>query len=327
LKKYFELVSNATLSLPVPYYHIIFTLPSELNSLIYSNQKNLLSIFFKAASETLKALGNDTKHLGASIGFIMVLHTWGQNLLYHPHIHCIIPAGGINSDKTEWVSPKNENFFMPVKVISDLFKKKFLAKLKKLYYNTEQPLNLIKENLYLEQPDNFNIFIKNLKEKKWVIHCTKPFKNPNIIVNYLGRYVYKVAIDSHRVIKVENDLVYFRYKDYRDMKTKIMCLKPVEFIRRILLHVLPSGFQKMRYYGFLGNNKKAENLELCRKILKVVFNVYIELLSTFKNDIKKAIIFLKGSDFNLCRVCKNGRMVRPKLSEISKISFRLPRAP
>ncbi len=299
--------------LPVPYYHVIFTLPGELNPLIYSNQKKLLTLFFQVASETLKVLGSDTKHLGASIGCVMVLHTWGQNLLYHPHIHCIVPGGGFNSDKTEWVHTRYKNFFIPVKVISDLFKKKFLAKLKYFYFNKE-PLRFNDTTSYLDDDSAFNNFIENLKCKKWVVYCTKPFKRPGIVIDYLGRYVYKVAISPYRIIKIENNRIYFYWKDYRDKKTKVMNLSPVEFIRRILLHVLPYKFQKIRYYGFLGNNKKAENISLCRQLFNVVIDAFSELLSSVKNDIRQAIYFFKGIDIAACPFCGKGRMLTKKVN-------------
>jgi len=299
--------------LPVPYYHVIFTLPDELNPLIYSNQKKLLPLFFKAASETLKVLSSDSKHLGASIGFIMVLHTWSQNLLYHPHIHCIVPGGGFNSDKTEWVHPRYKNFFMPVKVISDLFKKKFLAKLKYLYFHKE-PLHFAGTISYLKNAVVFNNFIDNLKHKKWVVYCAKPFKRPNIVIDYLGRYVYKVAISPYRIITIENNQIYFYWKDYRDKKTKVMKLSPVEFIRRILLHVLPHKFQKVRYYGLLGNNKKIDNISLCRQLFNVVIDAFSELLSSMENDIRQIIYFFKGIDIAVCPFCGKGRMITKNVS-------------
>lgn len=299
--------------LPVPYYHVIFTLPDELNPLIYSNQKELFTLFFQSASETLKVLGSDSKHLGADIGFIMVLHTWGQNLLFHPHIHCIVPGGGFNSDKTEWKSTRYKNFFMPVKVISDLFKKKFLAKLKYLYFHKE-PLRFSDTISYLDNVIEFNNFIEKLKRKKWVVYCTKPFKRPGIVIDYLGRYVYKVAITPYRIIKIENNRIYFYWKDYRDNKTKVMNLSPVEFIRRILFHVLPRKFQKVRYYGFLGNNKKADNISLCRQLFNVVIDAFCELLSSLKNDIRQAIYFFKGIDIAVCPFCGKGRMVTKKVT-------------
>lgn len=294
--------------LPVPYYHIVFTLPDELNPLVYSNQKKLLTLFFQAASETLKVLGSDSKHLGASIGCVMVLHTWGQNLLYHPHIHCIVPGGGFNSDKTEWVHTRYKDFFMPVKVISDLFKKKFLAKLKYIYFH-KKSLRFNDSTSYLGYPNAFDNFVENLKRKKWVVYCAKPFKRLNIIIDYLGRYVYKVALSPHRIIKIENNRIYFYWKDYRDKKTKVMNLSPVEFIRRMLLHVLPHKFQKIRYYGFLGNNKKAENISLCRQLLNVVIDVFCELLSSLKGDIRQAIYFFKGIDIAVCPFCGKGKMI------------------
>ena len=309
LKKEEWLFKRKVEILPVPYYHIILTLPSELNDLIYYNQKKLLTIFFKTASETLKVLGSDKKHIGCKLGFFMVLHTWGQNLTYHPHIHCVIPGGGFDESKTKWVKTKYENFFLPVKVISELFKKKFLAKLKKIYFKSDEPLHFCDCLINLKTEKVFTEFRNILKRKKWVVYCSKPFQKQQIVINYLSRYVYRTAIMSSRIIKAENNLIHFYWKDYRDNKRKIMKLNPMEFIKRVLLHVLPLGFQKIRYYGFLCNRNKTENIFKIREIFNVVVDASIDLLSTVIKDVNKVIYYFRGVDITLCPICKKGHMV------------------
>ena len=223
--------------LPIQYYHIVFTIPDNLNDLALRNKKEIYDLLFKASSDTLKELAEDPKYLKANIGFISILHTWGQNLMDHPHIHCIVTGGGLSLNKEKWISAKKD-FFIPVRIISSLFRGKFLYYLKNLY--KENKLIFPGKIKNLKNQVEFNQLLNKLYNKSWVVHCKPSFKNPEFVIEYLGRYTNKVAISNYRIIKLENDKVIFRYKDYNDNdKTKYMTLKVFEFIRRFLLHVLP----------------------------------------------------------------------------------------
>lgn len=259
--------------LPVKYYHIVFTIPDLLNGLVLVNKRTLYNILFKSASETLLTLGRDPKHIGAEIGLIAVLHTWGQNLTDHPHLHCIVPAGGLSDDLRKWKYPKKaknsfgkkRDFFIHVDVISDLFKKKFLFYLKKAYQNNE--LKFIGKTENLGSKKVFKSLLNKLYEKEWVTYCKRPFGGPKQVLEYLGRYTHRVAISNNRIKSIKDGKVIFEWRDYRDNQNKEMSITPLEFIRRFLLHILPKGFFKIRYYGILSSRKKRVALEQSRRIL------------------------------------------------------------
>jgi len=254
--------------LPVPYYHIVFTIPDILNNLALVNKRILYGILFRAASETLLALGKDPKHLGAELGIIAVLHTWGGNLMEHPHLHCIVPGGGLTADGKKWrysKKAKYKKFFIHVNIISDLFKKKFLFYLKQIYKSKELQFTGKVKNIGYNK--EFYKLLNALYEKKWITYCKHPFGGPKQVLEYLGRYTHRVAISNNRIKRIENKKVVFEYKDYRDNKKKEMALSPVEFIRRFMLHILPEGFFKIRYYGMLSSRKKKAVLKRCREIL------------------------------------------------------------
>lgn len=268
------LVARESELLPVPYYHIVFTIPDLLNKLVLVNKRTLYNILFKSASETLLTLGKDPKHMGAGIGLIAILHTWGQNLMDHPHLHCVVPGGGLSPDGKRWIYPKKakyncfhgKDFFIHVNVISDLFKKKFLYYLKKAYRNNE--LKCIGRVEELGCPRAFQKLLNELYEKKWVTYCKRPFGGPKQVLDYLGRYTHRIAISNNRIKRIENGKVIFEWKDNRDNgKRKEMALTPVEFIRRFMLHLLPEGFFKIRYYGILSSRNKKRLLKICREIL------------------------------------------------------------
>jgi hypothetical protein len=228
----------------------------------------MYNILFRAASETLMKLGKDPKHLGANIGLVAVLHTWGQNLMDHPHLHCIVPGGGLTPNQQRWKYSKKakyRGFFIHVNIISDLFKKKFLYYFKKAYRNSE--LNFVGKIEELASNKVFHKLLNELYEKKWVTYCKRPFGGPKEVLEYLGRYTHRVAISNNRIKTIENEKVIFEYKDYRDNKSKEMSLTPVEFIRRFMLHILPEGFFKIRYYGILSSRNKKAALKRCREIL------------------------------------------------------------
>lgn len=292
--------------LPVGYFHIVFTIPSELNAVAFLNAKKVYSLFFKAVSETLLELAKDVKYLGGEIGITSILHTWGQNLMYHPHIHCIVPSGGLSLDSTRWIKSK-KNFFIPIKVLSRKFRGKFLSYFKKLYYNNE--LKLIRKAKELSEKHIFHCWIDKLYKKEWVVYCKAPFKSAEFVLEYLGRYTHRVAISNNRIVNIENGFVTFKWRDYKDEnKQKFMTLKAEEFIRRFLLHVLPCNFVKIRHYGILSNRNRSIKLKKCKKLLGVYSERNIEFLK--KLSTVELLFRLTGIDINVCSHCNNGKMIR-----------------
>lgn len=257
---------NAQLSklLPVGYFHLVFTLPQELNSLLLQNQRLLFSMLMKSAGDTIGELAKDPKFLGAQVGVTTVLHTWGQNLSFHPHVHCLVPGGGLSLDERKFIT-SSRKFFIPVKVISRKFKGKFLFHLKEAWRNGK--LKFFKDATQLAINDNFLNLISSLYQKEWVVYCKKPFKSPWHVVSYLGRYTHRVAISNSRIITFDEHTVSFKWKDYKDKsRVKLMTLVTIEFVRRFLLHVLPSGFTKIRHYGILSSRNISTKLALCIKL-------------------------------------------------------------
>ena len=280
--------------LNVGYFHVVFTLPHELNAIIYQNQKVSYNLLFKAVSETLQELSLDKKFLGANIGHTAVLHTWGQNLSFHPHIHCIVPAGGLTKD-LQWQPSKHE-FFLPVRVLSRKFRGKFLALLKRQVPNVDQDV------------------LNTCYNKEWVVYCKAPFKTANCVVEYLGRYTHRVAISNNRILKLQDGNVSFKWRDYADSsKWKIMTLSASEFIRRFLMHVLPSGFMKIRHYGFLSSRGKQVKLKLCKILTKT------KLLIKEKLSTDELIEKLIGRKPSLCPACGFSKLIRTGLSPPSPL--------
>lgn len=291
--------------LPIQYFHVVFTLPDQLNPLVLRNKKAMYEILFQSASQTLKELSEEPKYLGARIGFISILHTWGQNLMDHPHVHCIVTGGGLSPNNEKWISCK-KNFFIPVKVLSARFRNKFLTNLKKSYY--AQQLKFPGKIDHLKDQKNFQTLIDHLFLKEWVVYCKPSFKQSKDVVEYLSRYTHRVAIGNHRIIKVENDRVFFRYRDYSDKgKVKLMNLDAFEFIRRFLLHVLPERFVKIRYYGLLAQRNRKDLLEECR----VLLGVPPEEKNTpeIPSDWHELHLRVTGEDITRCPFCGEGRMI------------------
>jgi hypothetical protein len=246
--------------LPIGYYHLVFTIPHELNPLCLRNKKVMYDILFNAASETILELSRDTKHLGADTGLITVLHTWGQNMMEHPHLHCIMPAGGLSFDKEHWVhTNKKDDFFIHYKVLSSKFRGKFLDLLKQAYSKGKLELKTEKSK--------FNTFTDMLYKKQWVVNIQKPFGKPEKVLEYLSRYVFRIAITDRRIIEIKDGKVLFSWKNYRTGRFSNMKLDIDEFIRRFLLHVLPQGFFKVRYYGIFSSRFRKQNIELARKLI------------------------------------------------------------
>jgi len=288
--------------LPVNYFHLVFTIPQELNNLCLMNKKVLYGILFRASSETVTMLCADEKHLGAKPGIISVLHTWGQNLMEHPHIHMIVTGGGLSVTTNRWVNSRKK-FFIPVKVLSIVFRAKFLSKLKQAYYSDE--LIIAGKNIVLKKQKHFKYLIDTLYKKPWVVYAKKPLGNAANVLRYLGRYTHRIAISNHRIVDINNGKVAFKWKDYANQnKRKIMTLNANEFIRRFLLHILPKGFCKIRYYGISANRKRKSNTILICKLLKVAIRKSI----TRKETWQAMLLRLTGYDVIKCPKCEKGQM-------------------
>src|SRR5271155_3731397 len=251
--------------LPAPYFHVVFTLPVPVGEIAFQNKAIVYAILFRAAAETLATIAADPRHLGAKLGMTMVLHTWGQTLLHHPHIHCVVPGGGPSLDGTRWVACR-PGFFLPVRVLSRLFRRLFLDELRAAFEVGE--LGFFGALAGLAEPGAFPRRLRELRRVEWVVYAKPPFGGPAQVLAYLGRYTHRVAISNARLVSVTDEHVAFRWKDYRrDGKAKIMTLEPFEFIRRFLLHALPDGFHRIRHYGFLANGRRAAMLAFCRSLL------------------------------------------------------------
>lgn len=287
--------------LEVGYFHVVFTVPDSLNPLALQNQKVFYSLLFKAASETLLELSRDPKYLGAEIGFISVLHTWGQNLTDHPHLHCIVPGGGLSFDGTRFICSQKK-FFIPVKVLSRKFRGKFLAFLKEAF----QDGNLVFHGKIepLSGKIKFQFLIDSLYRTEWVVYCKKPFKSPWHVLRYLGRYTHRVAISNQRIVNFQDGQVTFSWRDYRDNnRTKLMKIDASEFIRRFLLHVLPSRFVKIRHYGILSNRNRNTKLRLCQQL------TFSKIRKSQKLSTVELLLKLTGIDLRACPSCGKGIMI------------------
>lgn len=294
--------------LPIEYFHVVFTIPSELNHLVSMNRKVLYDLLFRSVSETLMELAHNPKHLGARIGAIGILHTWGQNLMDHPHIHCIVTGGGLSSDGSRWVSCRKD-FFIPVRVMSALFRGKFLGLLKKCFLSDD--LVFPRSIGHLGQPGNFETFRKQLYQKKWIVYCKPPFDGAKGVLQYLGRYTHRIAISNNRILTNQDGNVSFLWRDYADdNRKKTMTLKADEFIRRFLLHVLPARYVRIRHFGLLANRNRKDNIAVCRKIMgsKTITKENAKL-ETWQELLRR----ICGIDVNVCPVCQKGRMSRMAL--------------
>jgi hypothetical protein len=275
--------------LPVPYFHVVFTLPEELNRLVIHNRESLFNLLFRASSETLRALAGDKKYLGAETGFIAILHTWGQNLLFHPHVPIIIPGGGLTEDG-QWRNSRKK-FFIPVKVLAKMFRGKFLHMLQGIRHKLQG----------LEDDGAWRTLANTLYAKDWYVYCKRPFKTCLSVLKYLGRYTHRVAISNHRILSIQDGMVSFNWRDYKNAsKEKVMTLTADEFMRRFLLHILPPGFTKIRHYGFLASAVKKRKLALCKKLTRAMAAAKVKLSAV---DLMKK---LTGRDITLCPCCGTG---------------------
>ncbi len=253
--------------LPVPYFHIVFTLPHELSALVLQNKRSLYDLLFRSSASTLLEVARDPRHLGADIGLLSVLHTWGQNLQHHPHAHCVVPAGGLALDGSGWIAA-SPRFFLPVRVLSRVFRGKFTSGLKQLLL--QHQLQFHASLRELEKPERFRQFLRQLFAKEWVVYAKPPFGGAEHVLHYLARYTHRVAISNHRLVAFKEDRVSFRWKDYAaDSKQKIMTLSADEFLRRFLIHVLPKGLVRIRHFGIFANRRRAAALQRCRSLLDV----------------------------------------------------------
>lgn len=250
--------------LPVEYFHVVFTVPEPIARIAFHNQEEVYGILFRAASRTLLTIARDPKHLGAEIGFFALLHTWGQNLLHHPHIHCVVPGGGLSTDHGRWIACR-PGFFLPVRVLSRLFRRLFLEALQAAF--DQGRLQFHGELEPLHHKPAFTNYLLPLGQAEWVVYAKPPFGGPQQVLEYLGRYTHRTAISNQRLVSMESNGVTFRWKDYRQQsKSKVMTLETDEFMRRFLIHILPPGFRRIRHFGFLANCSKTK-LALCRNLL------------------------------------------------------------
>lgn len=298
------LQKESTYLLDVEYFHVVFTLPEDLGPLALRNKRKILGALFRAAAETLSTIALDPKHLGAELGFLMVLHTWGQNLQHHPHIHCVVPGGGLSVDGTRWIScPKG--FFLSVRVLSRLFRGKFLAHLDRLWKAGE--LSFGPSIVDLKDRAVWAGFNESLRQREWVVYSKRPFGGPAQVLKYLARYTHRVAISNRRILSIVDGKVRFSYKDYaRGGKRRVMTLEAQEFIRRFLLHVLPKGFVRIRHYGFLSNRSRKSRLPVIRRLIGESVNTQLEQESKLQTDVEP--IDSKTSGQRCCPACKQGQL-------------------
>jgi hypothetical protein len=251
---------------PLSYFHIVFTVPQQLSALMLQNKRQLYDLLFRAAAATLTEVAANPKHLGAEIGFLGVLHTWGQTLVHHPHLHCVVPAGGFAPGRKQWVRPRYPRFFLPVAVLSQVFRGKFVDGLKSLF--RQKKLAFHGSLKWLEEPRSFARFLHTLHRHHWVVYAKKPFGGPEHVLQYLARYTHRVAISNHRLLSMQDGQVTFRWKDYaHHSKKRKMTLASEEFIRRFLLHVLPKDFVRIRHFGWMANRCRRQRAALCRALL------------------------------------------------------------
>jgi len=289
--------------LPVNYFHVVFTAPKLLNQIALQNQREVYNIFFEAVSKTLLTIAADPKHLGVNIGFMAIIHTWSQTLLLHPHIHCVIPGGGLSLDKRTWINCRKK-FFLPVRVLSRFYRRFFIELLIKAFNHDR--LKFHGKIRHLSDQELFILFIKKCLSTEWVVYAKPPFGGAEKVLDYLARYTHRIAISNNRLLKVADHKVSFTWRNYKKgNKVQTMTLEAEEFIRRFLLHVLPSGFMRIRYFGFLSNRNRTDKLNHCRKLLHVHQASY----KSTRTDWKKRYESLTGKPVDLCPFCCKGHLI------------------
>jgi len=300
--------------LETPYCHVIFTLPHALGPLALQNPRHLYGLLFRTVGQTLQDIAGDPKHLGAEIGGLAVLHTWGQQLHHHPHLHCVLPAGGLAPDGTQWI-PCRPHFFLPVRVLSRRFRRLYLTGLEHLYGQGQ--LTLTGRCRKLAEPAPWQRLLADVRAKEWVVYAKEPLPEPQHVLKYLARYTHRVAISNHRLIALENGQVTFRYKDYqRGHRLRTLTLAAVEFLRRLMLHVPPRGFQRIRHFGFLANRVRQAKLAQCRALLGHATHPLAQAAAIARKPPEEP----SGEPGTQCPVCQHGRM------QLVKTLYRQPAA-
>ena len=290
--------------LDTQYFHVVFTVPQPIAAIALQNKESVYNILFRAAAETLRTIAADPKHLGAQIGFFTVLHTWGQSLFHHAHLHCVVPGGGISPDGTRWISCR-PNFFLPVSVLARLFRRLFLDYLQQAFNAGD--LQFFSSLEPLRTRSTFLRHLAPIQKKDWVVYAKRPFAGPEEVLKYVARYTHRIAIANNRLLNINDGKVQFRWRDYRDgNRHKTMTLGADEFIRRFLLHVLPDGFQRIRYFGFLANRYRAERLALCRQLMQMPPPTATHEANMDYRDRYEA---LTGISLRTCPLCRRGTMV------------------
>jgi Putative transposase/Transposase zinc-binding domain len=291
--------------LVVPYFHVVFTMPQQIAAIAFHNKAPVYDILFRTAAETLLTIAADPVHLGAELGFFAVLHTWGQTLLHHPHLHCVIPGGGLSPDGSHWIACR-PNFFLPVRVLAPLFRRLFLAALEKAF--DAKKLTFYGSLAPLRDGRAFRRYLAPARKAEWCVYAKRPFAGPEQVLAYVARYTHRVAISNNRLLAIEEGKVRFRWKDYRNgNRQKTMSLAADEFIRRFLLHVLPQGFQRIRYYGFLANRRREQKLARCRQLLAMPQREATEEAAV--RDYRDQYRQLTGAGLTECPACQRGHMV------------------
>jgi Putative transposase/Transposase zinc-binding domain len=289
------------------YFHVVFTVPDAIAAIASQNKAQVYGILFRAAAKTLRTIAADPQHLGAEIGFFAVLHTWGQTLGHHPHLHCVVPGGGLSPDGTRWVACR-PGFFLPVRVLSRLFRHLFVLHLQAAY--DAGTLRLVGPLESLRARPTWTSALATVRQTEWVVYAKRPLAGPQQVVNYVGRYTHRVAISNHRLLDIDHGQVRFTYKDYRANPTdtaKTMTLAADEFIRRFLLHVLPAGFHRIRYYGFLGARHRREKLARCRQLLGSTAPITTD--ATSRIDYRDRVEAVTGVSLRVCPACHHGQMI------------------
>ena len=294
--------------LDTEYFHVVFTVPQAIAEIAAQNKAVVYGILFRATAQTLRTIAADPRHLGAEIGFVAVLHTWGQTLLHHPHLHCVVPGGGLSPDGTRWIACR-PGFFLPVRVLSRLFRRLFLTALHDAFKVGH--LRFTASLQALSDAHGFAHHLQPTRATEWVVYAKPPFAGPQQVLDYVGRYTHRVAISNQRLLDMDDGHVRFRYTDYRADRSETpqtMTLAATEFIRRFLLHVLPAGFHRMRHYGLLGNRHRTHKLARCRQLLGTTAAAPITKPSP-PTDYRDRYESLTGVSLRACPVCADGHMI------------------
>jgi hypothetical protein len=300
--------------LTTPYFHVVFTVPQEIAAIAHYNKGPVYNILFHAAAETLQTIAADPKHLGAELGFFAVLHTWGQTLLHHPHLHCVVTGGGLSADGSRWITCR-PNFFLPVRVLARLFRRLFLAALEKAF--DTKKLTFFGRLEPLRERRAFRRHLAPARKAEWWVYAKPPFAGPEQVLAYVARYTHRVALSNNRLLDINEGKVRFHWKDYRNgNRQKTMTLAADEFIRRFLLHLLPEGFQRIRYYGFLANRYREQKLARCRQLLAMPLPVVPD--DQVAGDYRDQYQELTGTSLTECPACQRRRMVIIELLKPAK---------